>query len=105
MATLEASSSGAARHLLPDGGNFERSCKAPIERCSEERPSGYTCGLWPEGRMRGLSQSDRSPVASLQARSLRLRTPHPALRATFSHKGRREEGPGLSVLETFHVRA
>jgi hypothetical protein len=34
------------------------------------------------GRVRGLS---------LRIQCLRIETPHPALRATFSHKGRREE--------------
>ena len=39
--------------LLPSWESSERSCKGPVDLCSEERPSGFACGLLPEGRMRG----------------------------------------------------
>ncbi len=50
--------------------------------------------LWekvPEGRMRGSLRARETLLALLGSRNtIVLRTPHPALRATFSHKGRRE---------------
>jgi hypothetical protein len=54
----------------------------------------------PEGRMRGLSQPSPPLVVSLRSRSLRLRTPHPALRATFSRKGRRSGVPNSNCRES-----
>ncbi|KQU94131.1 hypothetical protein ASC68_20930 [Devosia sp. Root105] len=54
--------------------------------------------LWekvPEGRMRGSLRVLVSLVAFAPiALHFVARTPHPALRATFSHKGRRQERVG-----------
>ncbi len=51
--------------------------------------------LWekvPEGRMRGSLSVCWPLLTSFGSRDTKVsRTPHPALRATFSHKGRRQQ--------------
>ncbi len=44
----------------------------------------------PKGSDEGAHRSPTQPVAAASSQLTDLSTPHPSLRATFSHKGRRE---------------
>ena len=57
-----------------------------------------------EGRMRGSLREPHRPSPRSGRATLLSRPPHPALRATFSHKGRRQEAATTAVEEADHGR-